>query len=146
MRQLESSSRIVQPRLFRDKDYRYKHNFHVAVSLNGNLCEFRSNFENISRDSRETFVRVSHDVPTNVAFIFIRTTVARHSECCTTFVRMSLKSQFYFLARYSRGVRMFAQDCRATVVRHSYECRENFALKIRQNFAATSSSFPSMTF
>ena len=30
--------------------------------------EFQSNFENISRDSRETLVRVSHDFPTNVAY------------------------------------------------------------------------------
>ena len=45
------------------------------------IREYRSNIENISRDFRETFIRVSHNVPTNVAlvFIFIRTTVARHS-------------------------------------------------------------------
>ena len=30
-----------------------------------------------------------------------------------------------------------SRDRRATLARHSYECREHFALKIRQNFAAT---------
>ena len=29
-------------RLFRDKDKRYKHNFHVAVSLNRHLCDKES--------------------------------------------------------------------------------------------------------
>ena len=52
------------------------------------ICKFRSNFENIFRvpdcraivarlsyESRETFVRLSHDVPTNVvlvSFSFVR--------------------------------------------------------------------------
>ena len=56
--------------------------FPIVVSLR--IREFRFNFENISRDcraivarpsydSRETFVRVYHDVPTNlVPFSFVR--------------------------------------------------------------------------
>ena len=59
------------------------------------MCEFQSNFENISRDcrtivgrlshdSRETFVRVSHDFPMNVAYIHF------HSyDSHATFVRVS---------------------------------------------------------
>ena len=35
------------------------------------IHEFRSNFENISRDSCETFVRVSHNVSTNVAYFHL---------------------------------------------------------------------------
>ena len=57
----ETSSRIV-----RDNDI---HNFHIADSLHGYLC---NKFVN--------FVRVSHDFPTNVAvnIIFIRMAVAGH--------------------------------------------------------------------
>ena len=67
-------------RLFRAKDKRYKHYFHVAVSLNGHLCDKFANFgfilkiylatvARLSYDRHETFVRVSHDVPTNVALV-----------------------------------------------------------------------------
>ena len=46
------------------------------------IHEFWSNFENISRDSREIFIRVSHEVPTNVAYF--------HSyDNRETFVRLS---------------------------------------------------------
>ena len=31
-------------RLFRDKDYLYKHNFHVTVLLTGHLCDKFANF------------------------------------------------------------------------------------------------------
>ena len=79
--------------LFRDKNHRFKHNFHVAVSLNGHLCNKFANFGLIFKiylatvarllhDSRETFVRVSHNVPTNVAYF--------HSyDSRETFVRVS---------------------------------------------------------
>ena len=64
-------------RLFRDKDQQYKHNFHDAVSLNKHLCDKFVNFGLIlkiclatiaSQENRVTFVRVSHDFPTNVAY------------------------------------------------------------------------------
>ena len=55
------------------------------------IHKFRSNFENISRDCRMTFVRVSHDLPSNEAY-------------------------FHFNSYESR-------DIRASVARHSYECR-----------------------
>ena len=69
----------------RDNDLRYKHNFHIAVSLSGHLCDKFANFGLILKiylaTVDQSFVRVSHLVPTNVrsfSFIFIRTTVARH--------------------------------------------------------------------
>ena len=39
----------------------------------------------------------------------------------------------------SSCVRMLSQDCRGTVLRHSYKCRKSDALQICQNFAATES-------
>ena len=90
MRQLETSSR-----LFRDKDKRYKHNFHVAVSLNRHLCDKFANFGLIlktyratvareSRDCRTTFVRVSHDFPANVTYFHFNSYDSR-----ATFVQVS---------------------------------------------------------
>ena len=75
-----------------------KHNFHAAISLNG-YREFRSNFENVSRDCRMTVVW-------SFSFIFIRTTVARHSwvSHLKTFVWMLLS--FYVFSRLSRNCRM----------------------------------------
>ena len=74
------------------------------------IRDFRSNFENISQDchaivarlsydSRETFVRLSHGVPTNVALVSFHSYDSRE-----TFVRVSHDirtnvAQFYFLAR-----------------------------------------------
>ena len=66
------------------------------------ICKFQSNFEKISRDcctivvrlsydNRETFVRVSHNIPTNTALVSfsfvqqlqdIRKGVSRHSYEC----------------------------------------------------------------
>ena len=94
MRQLETRSR-----LFRGTYLLYKHNFHVPVSLNGHLCDEFANFglilktylvmvARLSYDSRKTFVRVSHDYPTNVALVSfsfvrqardIRASFARHT-------------------------------------------------------------------
>ena len=70
----------------------YKQNFHVAVSLNGHLCDKLANFglilkiylSIVARLWYDPAVRVSHDVPTNVAFvfIFICMTVTRHLFSC----------------------------------------------------------------
>ena len=87
------------------------------------IREFRSNFENISRDCRATVARQSRDIRECVSrlssecnlFSFkfvrqsrvIRASVARHSYECR-------------LVLFSRQiVARFSQDCRATVVRHS---------------------------
>ena len=88
------------------------------------IREFRSNFENISRDYRATFVRVSHDFPANVTYSLfkfvrqsrdIRASVARHSYECR-------------LVLFSRQiVARFSQDCRATFVRHSRDIRTSVA-------------------
>ena len=71
MRQLETSSRIVLD-YFATK-INDKHSFYVAFSLNGHLCDKFANFGlilkiYIATDSRETFGRVSHDFPANVAY------------------------------------------------------------------------------
>ena len=74
------------------------------------IREFRSNFENISRDcqaivvslshdSRKKFMRVSHDFPTNIAYFHFQS--YNSSE---TFVRVlhdicTNVAKFYFLAR-----------------------------------------------
>ena len=90
MRQLDTSSRIV-----RDKDKRYKHNFHVAVSLNRHFCNKFANFSlilkiygaivgRLSCDSRATFVRVSHDFPANVTYFHLNSYDSR-----ATFMRVS---------------------------------------------------------
>ena len=44
-------------RLFRDKDKRYKHNFHVAVSLNRHFCDKFANFGLILKIYRATVAR-----------------------------------------------------------------------------------------
>ena len=120
MRQQETSSRI-----FRDKDKRYKHNFHVAVSLNRHLCDKFANFGLIlkiyaSRDIRESVSRLSRECNL-FSFKFvrqsrdIRASVARHSYECR-------------LVLFSRKiVARFSQDCRATVVRHSRGIRPSVA-------------------
>ena len=98
------------------------------------IREFRSNFENISRDcraivvrlshdSRAIFVRVSHDrfPRMYLIFILIRTTVARQScECRTTFVRMSLSFIF------SPDSREIFTCCLKTVARPSCDTRTTF--------------------
>ena len=48
------------------------------------IREFRSNFENISRDCRATFVRVHHDFLANVAYFHFNSYDSR-----ATFVRVS---------------------------------------------------------
>ena len=60
---------------------RFKCNSHIAVSMNGHLCDKFTNFDLIlkiylARQSRDIHDRVSHDIPTDVVyiFIFIRTT------------------------------------------------------------------------
>ena len=86
------------------------------------IREFRSNFENISRDcraivarlshdSRATFVRVSHDFPANVSIlILIRTTVARH-----LFSRQIVTSFSHVVSRLSRD-----RDIRTSVAKISH--------------------------
>ena len=111
------------------------------------IREFRSNFENISRDcraivarlsydSRETFVRLSHDVATHVALVSfsfvrqlrdIRESVSRHSYECR-------------LVLFSRQI-VARTVTRLTVERYSYDNRTSVAkfshCKVRQNFAGT---------
>ena len=84
------------------------------------IRKFRSNFENISRDCHETFVRVSHDIPTNVALVSfsfvrqsrdVRESVLRHSyECCL--VLFSCQIVVNCLHVFSR----LLSDCRTTFV------------------------------
>ena len=121
MRQLETSSR-----LFRDKDKRYKHNFHVAVSLNRHFCDKFANFGLILKIYRATVVRVSHDFPANVTYFHLNSYDARHSyECC--------------LVLFSRQiVARFSQDCRATVLRHSRDIRTSVAKISHCKFAKIS--------
>ena len=105
--------------------------------------EFRSNFENISRDSLASVARRLRDIRESVSrlsrecnlfsFKFVR----QSYECRATFVRMSLS--FIFSPDSREVFARLSRDRLATLARHSYECRENFALEIRQNFAATSS-------
>ena len=90
------------------------------------IREFRSNFENVSRDSCEAFVRVSHYVPANVVYFHlydICESVARHSYEN----RLVLFSR-QIVARHSHVFSRLLCDRRMTLARHSYECRENFAL------------------
>ena len=105
------------------------------------IRDFRSNFENISRDcraivarlsydSRETFVRLSHDVPTNVAlvsFSFVRQ--SRDIRESVSFIRMSL---CFLFSPDSR------EDCRATIVRHTYDNRTRAAKFSHCKFAKIS--------
>ena len=122
------------------------------------IREFRSNFENISRyfraivaqlsfDSRETFVRLSHDVSTNVALVSfsfvrqsrnIRKSVSRHSYECRL-ILFSRQIVARTVARLSYGIPMtivrvsqnfrivnspkFRGDMFVTLARTSYNCR-----------------------
>ena len=54
-------------RLFRDKDKRYKHNFHVAVSLNRHLCDKLANFGLILKIYHATVSRPSRDIHESVS-------------------------------------------------------------------------------
>ena len=86
------------------------------------ICEFWSNFENISHDScamshdnRSTFVRVSHDFPANVTYFHLNSYDSRATYECR-------------LILFSRQIVVrFSQDCRATVVRHSRDIRTSVA-------------------
>ena len=81
------------------------------------IHEFRSNFENISRDNRETFVRVSHDVSTNVAYFHSYNSretfmsVTRHSYEC----RLVLFSR-QIVARCSHVFSRLLRDRPATLM------------------------------
>ena len=57
-------------RLFRDTDYKYKYNFHVAVSLNRPIFDKFANFGLILKIYLAAVARPSHDFPTNVLFSF----------------------------------------------------------------------------
>ena len=105
------------------------------------IREFRSNFENISRDCRKcltTFPRIQ------LIFILIRTTVARHScECRTTFVRMSLSFIFSpgnrevfacFLKTQEFRI-VNSQNFAATGSRYSHERRATVARQSRDSLA-----------
>ena len=90
------------------------------------IREFRSNFENISRDIRESVSRLSRECNL-FSFKFvrqsrdIRASVARHSYECR-------------LVLFSRQiVARFSQDCRATVMRHSRDIRATFVRVSRKN-------------
>ena len=114
------------------------------------IRDFRSNFENISRacraivarlsyDSCETFVRLSHDVPTNVALVSfsfvrqsrdIRESVSRHSYECRL-VLFSPQIVARTVARLSYGIR-------TTIVRESRNfCIVNFAKISRRHVRDT---------
>ena len=61
--------------------------------------EFRSNFENISRDCRTIVVRMSHDVPTNVAYFNFHSYDSRETFARVSHDTRTNVSKFYFLAR-----------------------------------------------
>ena len=110
------------------------------------IREFRSNFENISRDyraivarlshdSRATFVRVSHDIPANVSYFSFNSYDSR-----ATFVRVSHDirtnvAKFYF----SPDSREFFACCLKTVAQPSCDTRTTFVRGSRKfrivNFA-----------
>ena len=106
------------------------------------IREFRSNIENISRDSCATVARQSRDIRESVSrlsrecnlFSFkfvrqsrdIRASVARHSYEC----------RLVLLSRQIVG--RFSQDCRATVVQHSRDIRTSVAKISHCRFAKIS--------
>ena len=77
------------------------------------IREFRSNFENISRDCRATFVRVSHDFPVNLTYFHLNLYDSR-----TTFIRMSLS--FIFSPNSGEVFARLACDRRASVAKISH--------------------------
>ena len=111
-----------------------------------------------SQDCRVTVVQHSHDIRTSVAKIShcnspkfrrdrfatlagtsndSRKTVARNSHASEILALVLFSRQI--VARCSHVFLRLSRDRRMTLAQHSNECRENFALKIRQNFAATGS-------
>ena len=102
----------------------------------GQICEFRSNFENISRDCRAivcraTFVKVSHEFPANVAYFPFHSYNSR--ETFISVARHSYESRLILfshqiVARCSHVFSRLSRDCNETLAPHSYQCRENFAL------------------
>ena len=106
------------------------------------IRELRSNFKNISCDSRATVARQSRDIRESVSrlsrecilFSFlIRTTVARHScECGTTFVPMSLSLIF------SPNSREFFACCLETVARPSCDTHTTF-VRVSRKFRIVNS-------
>ena len=106
------------------------------------IREFWTNFENISRECRATFVRVSHDFPANVTYFHLNSYDSR-----ATFVRVSRDIRAS-VARHSYECRLvlfsrqmvtrFSQDCRATVVRHSRDIRTSVAKISHCKFAKIS--------
>ena len=126
------------------------------------IREFRSNFENIPRDCRATFVRVTHDFPTNVDYFhFIRTTFVRVSRKFRVVNSPKFRGdRFATLARQSRDslaeyfgetirikflnmFKTFATSSRhmkihTTLARHSHECRAKVRDKFRKTVARNS--------
>ena len=106
------------------------------------IRELRSNFENISRDSRATVARQSRDIRESVSRLFrecilfsflIRTTVTRHScECGTPFVPMSLSLIF------SPNSREFFACCLKTIARPSCDTRTTF-VRVSRKFRIVNS-------
>ena len=80
----------------------------------------------LSRDSRTTFVRMSHDFSANVAYFHFNSYDSRaifvQDEC-----RLVIFSR-QIVTRFSHVFSRLSRDCRATFTRHSYECCKNFAL------------------
>ena len=86
------------------------------------IRKFWSNFENMSHDSRATFVRVSHHFPANVTYFHLNSYDSRAT-----------------LVLFSRQiVARFSQDCRATVMRHSRDIRTSVAKISHSKFAKIS--------
>ena len=97
------------------------------------IREFRSNFEDISRDYRETFVRVSHDFPTNVAYFHFHSYDSR-----ATFVRVShdIRTNVAFI--FSPDSREVFACFLKTVARPSYDTRTTF-VRVSQKFRIVNS-------
>ena len=99
-------------------------NFHVAVSLNGHLCDTIENFGLIlqiyfANVARHIFTRHSHE--RSLVSFFLH-------DSCETFLRVSQDihtnfAYFYFLARWSRVLCKYFYDCCTTLVRQSHYTR-----------------------
>ena len=101
------------------------------------ICEFRSNFENISRDrrtvverlsydSRKTFLRVSHNVPTNVnlvSFSFVRQSL----DICESVAQHSYECHLVLLSR------QIVASCLHVFSRLSHNCHTTF-VQVSQKF------------
>ena len=97
------------------------------------IREFRSNFENISRDCRAIVVRLSHNICERRSRN-LHMTVARQS--CEIFCEKICIKFFNMLKNFATSSRL-VRDTRK-FSRHSHECRAKVCDKIRKTVARNS--------